>query len=104
MRIPPRLSRAVAVAFALALLVLAARPVAWAQQAVAAPSIDSGAILPLDPGIRTGTLPNGLKYFIRRNGRPEKRVSLRLAVKTGSLEEASTWRSTAAPTSSRASS
>jgi len=42
----------------------------------------------MDPAIRTGTLPNGLKYFIRRNGRPEKRVSLRLAVKSGSLEEA----------------
>ncbi len=51
-------------------------------------AIDPQTVLPLDPTIRTGTLPNGLKYFIRRNGRPEKRVSLRLAVKTGSLEEA----------------
>ncbi len=60
-----------------------------AQQAPAAlPPIDPQTVLPLDATIRTGTLPNGLKYFIRRNGRPEKRVSLRLAVKTGSLEEA----------------
>jgi zinc protease len=88
MRLTPRLSRAAAAMFALALLVSVARPVVRAQQAAAAPPIDSGAVLPLDPGIRTGTLPNGLRYFIRRNARPEKRVSLRLAVKTGSLEEA----------------
>jgi zinc protease len=89
MRLTPRLSRAAAAPlFALALLVSVAGPIVRAQQAAAAPPIDSSAVLPLDPGIRTGTLPNGLKYFIRRNGRPEKRVSLRLAVKTGSLEEA----------------
>src|SRR5207244_8024722 len=46
------------------------------------------AVMPLDTAIKTGTLPNGLKFFIRKNGRPEKRVSLRLAVKAGSLEEA----------------
>ena len=44
--------------------------------------------LPLDPAIRTGTLPNGLTYFVRRNARPEKRVLLRLAVKAGSIDEA----------------
>ena len=43
--------------------------------------------LPLDPSIRTGTLPNGLTWFVRRNGRPEKRVALRLAVKAGSIDE-----------------
>src|SRR5215471_3168814 len=45
------------------------------------------AILPLDAAIKTGTLPNGLKFYIRKNARPEKRVSLRLAVKAGSIEE-----------------
>ena len=88
MRITYRLPRGVAAVFALALLLFLARPVARAQQAVTPPPLDSQAVLPLDPAIRTGTLPNGLTYFIRRNGRPEKRVSLRLAVKTGSLEEA----------------
>src|SRR4029078_2554112 len=44
--------------------------------------------LPFDPAVRTGTLPNGLKYFIRKNSRPANRVLLRLAVKTGSLDEA----------------
>ena len=43
--------------------------------------------LPLDPAIRSGTLANGLTYFIRQNGRPEKRAMLRLAVKAGSMNE-----------------
>ncbi|MGH8432739.1 MAG: M16 family metallopeptidase, partial [Solimonas sp.] len=34
-----------------------------------------------------GTLPNGLRYYIRKNGRPEKRVSMQLAVKAGSVDE-----------------
>src|SRR6187401_414625 len=43
--------------------------------------------LPFDPAVRTGTLPNGMTYYIRKNGRPEKRVSLRLAVNAGSVLE-----------------
>jgi zinc protease len=43
--------------------------------------------IPLDPAVHTATLPNGLTYFVRQNARPAKRVSLRLAVKTGSLYE-----------------
>jgi zinc protease len=44
--------------------------------------------LPIDPAVRTGTLKNGFTYYVRHNGRPEKRVLLRLAVKAGSLDEA----------------
>jgi zinc protease len=55
--------------------------------AVAAPAQDSSAPLPLDPAITSGTLPNGLKYFIRQNGRPEKRAMLRLAIEAGSMDE-----------------
>src|SRR4051812_50184434 len=44
--------------------------------------------IPFDPAVTTGTLPNGLTYYIRRNTRPEKRVSLQLAVKAGSVDEA----------------
>jgi zinc protease len=40
-----------------------------------------------DPAVRVGRLPNGLTYYIRKNGRPEKRVSLRLAVQAGSVLE-----------------
>src|SRR5262245_2878202 len=43
--------------------------------------------IPFDKIIRTATLPNGLSYFIRENSRPAKRISLRLAVKAGSIEE-----------------
>jgi zinc protease len=50
-------------------------------------SQDLSASLPLDPAIRAGTLSNGLTYFIRQNGRPEKRAMLRLAVKAGSMDE-----------------
>jgi len=44
--------------------------------------------LPVDPAVRTGTLANGLTYFIRRNSIPEKRAFLYLAVKAGSIDEA----------------
>src|ERR1700704_1186615 len=90
MRMSTRFSRAVAAFFALACRVSPAGLTGLAQQVqvTGPPLLDLSAALPLDPAIRTGTLPNGLKYFVRRNGRPEKRVSLRLAVKSGSLEEA----------------
>src|SRR6185436_6317886 len=44
--------------------------------------------MPFDAAVRTGTLPNGLKFYIRQNGKPADRVSLRLAVKAGSINEA----------------
>src|SRR5688572_10246414 len=44
--------------------------------------------LPFDAAVKTGTLSNGLTYYIRRNTRPEKRVLLQLAVKAGSVDEA----------------
>jgi zinc protease len=43
--------------------------------------------IPFDRTIRTAALRNGVSYFIRENRRPAKRVSLRLAVKAGSIEE-----------------
>ena len=49
---------------------------------------DLKAPLPVDASVRTGTLPNGLVYFIRRNPRPADRVLLRLAVRAGSVDEA----------------
>jgi zinc protease len=50
------------------------------------PPLDS--VLPVDPAITIGKLQNGLTYYIRRNPRPERRVQLRLVVKTGSVFEA----------------
>ena len=43
--------------------------------------------IPTDPNIRTGTLDNGLTYYIRNNGKPENKVVLRLAVNAGSILE-----------------
>lgn len=43
--------------------------------------------LPVDPAVRTGSLANGMRYYIRRNTLPANRVSLRLAVNVGSIQE-----------------
>ncbi|MEP1782545.1 MAG: insulinase family protein [Reichenbachiella sp.] len=43
--------------------------------------------IPFDSSIRTGTLSNGLKYFIKKNIKPENRVELRLVVNAGSVLE-----------------
>ncbi len=43
--------------------------------------------LPVDPAVRTGRLPNGLRYYVRENARPEGRAELRLAVNAGSVLE-----------------
>ena len=43
--------------------------------------------MPVDPQITIGTFPNGLRYYIRANKKPEKRAELRLVVKAGSILE-----------------
>ena len=48
-----------------------------------APSVPSDKIIGLDPTIRYGTLPNGMKYYIKENRKPENRVEMRLAVNAG---------------------
>jgi zinc protease len=75
---------------AVLLLVPAGRLVVRAQSAAAPTAVEvfnPQDPIPFDTSIRTATLPNGLAYFIRENGRPAKRVSLRLAVRAGSIEE-----------------
>jgi zinc protease len=49
------------------------------------PAVDSD--LPPDPAVHWGTLPNGLRYAIRPNAEPKGRVSVRLLVAAGSLNE-----------------
>jgi zinc protease len=46
-----------------------------------------GVKLPVDPKVRIGTLPNGLRYYIRQNAKPENRAELRLVVNAGSILE-----------------
>ena len=80
-----------------AIVVLALLVVTWAavpRAQVAAPQASAVPAelaldrpIPVDPAVRSGRLPNGLRYFIRQNSRPEKRVSMRLAVNVGSLQE-----------------
>ena len=43
--------------------------------------------MPIDPEAAMGTLPNGLRYYVRPNPRPANRVELRLVVKAGSVLE-----------------
>lgn len=45
------------------------------------------AVLPVDAAVRIGTLPNGIRYYIRRNAKPEQRAELRLVVNAGSILE-----------------
>ncbi len=44
-------------------------------------------VLPLDPAVKIGVLPNGLTYYIRRNSEPQNRAELYLVNKIGSLQE-----------------
>jgi zinc protease len=43
--------------------------------------------MPLDPKVTTGTLRNGLRYYIRENKEPVNRAELRLVINAGSLLE-----------------
>jgi zinc protease len=77
----------------LAAALVVALPSALAAQAKASPKARSDGpiplttVLPVDPKVRIGTLPNGIRYYIRQNKKPEKRAELRLVVNTGSVME-----------------
>ncbi|HMJ19898.1 MAG TPA: pitrilysin family protein, partial [Gemmatimonadaceae bacterium] len=69
-----------------ALTLLSAPQAASAQQAgVAGQPVN--APLPFDPAVTVGVLPNGMRYYIRENHKPEKRAELRLVVNAGSVLE-----------------
>jgi len=66
--------------FAIAVLVLSA----------AAPSLAQGFQMPpvpIDKEVRIGKLSNGLTYYVRKNGYPEKRVNFYIAQRVGSIQE-----------------
>jgi len=88
-----RFNRFVAAAVVLFAAVLFAAP-AFAQSSARVSKVrassDSFALaakLPVDPAVRIGTLPNGVRYYIRRNSKPEQRAELRLVVNAGSILE-----------------
>ncbi|MBL4677005.1 MAG: insulinase family protein [Mucilaginibacter sp.] len=43
--------------------------------------------IPLSPSVKTGRLANGFTYFIKKNTEPQKRATLYLVVKAGSILE-----------------
>ena len=43
--------------------------------------------LPVDPAFRFGKLPNGMRYIIRQNQRPEGTALVRMEIEAGSLDE-----------------
>ncbi len=54
-------------------------------EAVRAARLDQ--VVPVDPQITIGTLPNGMRYYIRENRLPQGRAEMRLAVNAGSVLE-----------------
>lgn len=44
-------------------------------------------LIPNDPSVVQGTLSNGMKYYIKNNGKPADKVELRLVVNAGSILE-----------------
>ncbi len=55
--------------------------------AACAVAADLAAPLPLDPAVIAGELPNGLRYYVRENAKPEQRAALWLVVGAGSVDE-----------------
>src|SRR5258708_4872353 len=63
---------------------------AGAQQPAVIASVQDAPLsqaVPVDPLITVGTLPNGLRYYVRANRQPLARAELRLVVNAGSLLE-----------------
>src|SRR5216110_1585203 len=87
-----RVRAAVLVAFASALTaarLISAQAPADSRETSAA-SVASYALsqqMPVDPEVTVGTLPNGLRYYVRPNGKPARRAELRLVVRAGSVLE-----------------
>src|SRR5687768_9605985 len=70
-------------------VVLAQGPATAGRDASAASVASYGLsqLMPVDPEVVVGTLPNGLRYYVRPNAKPARRVELRLVVKAGSALE-----------------
>src|SRR5476649_1617533 len=76
-------------------LLSAAGPVASAQAPPAGHETSAASVasyglsrqMPVDPEVLVGTLPNGLRYYVRANQKPMRRAELRLVVRAGSVLE-----------------
>ncbi len=69
------------------LLLLCAVLIVWFSASHGQQTIKPDQILTPDPQVLIGKLENGLTYYIRENGKPEKRAELRIVVKAGSILE-----------------
>lgn len=67
---------------ALTLLLLCTIGAIFAQEAT-----DFKLPVPADPAVRVGKLPNGITYYLRNNGKPAKRIEMRLAINAGAMQE-----------------
>ena len=82
------------ISFILLVALLAAGNLSAASKKKAAP-LDLGYIsgkrteskLSVNPAIKSGTLKNGMEYFVQQNSEPKNRIMLRLVVKAGSCME-----------------
>jgi zinc protease len=74
---------------AVVLCVVRTAPITGGQLATGsgAATVPLTAPVPVDPRITVGTLPNGLRYYIRANQAPRNRAELRLVVAAGSVLE-----------------
>jgi zinc protease len=74
----------------LAWAIVAVVSVAGAQQSAIPAAVQAatlGQTVPVDPLITVGSLPNGLRYYVRENRQPQARAELRLVVNAGSVLE-----------------
>lgn len=68
----------------LSLAITAVLSIAGASYLYAQPQIPAA---PVDPGVRVGTLPNGMTYYIRHNEYPKGQVDFHIVQKVGSVQE-----------------
>ena len=69
---------------------LVAAPLSVSAQATTEtvrPWLYKGSDIPADPAWRFGTLPNGVRYAVRRSGVPPRQISIRVGIEAGSLME-----------------
>src|SRR5665647_1372175 len=51
------------------------------------PQLKLNDLIPTDPKVSKGVLPNGMTYYVRANSTPKNRADLYLVVKAGSVDE-----------------
>lgn len=71
----------------LALAVFVQPAIAQQKQTPGKNTTANAAVVPADPTVKIGKLPNGLVYYIKKNAEPKNRAELYLANRIGSLME-----------------